>query len=400
MHEERAVDHASAALCLTAVGLCIAPFSYFAAAHSSVFPSSSFALILTSVSIITGYFLQALAALVVKRKRIYRESDEYDVHGFYDRTLALFPRIVYIAIAFAASRAYDRYVMINFSETYDRYSAVPWLIGLSILAITVIGGLIWFYPPSIVLSKDKIIVYMILFFIGYAAVSAISKKDSVFSGACFALFFVVYILFSTQNSLTDSFIQSGISSSSGNARVYNLSVSVFTIMLFILLSAVSYGALTLIIRGVVYVFRIITGKLVYSVEDGELTDPTKLYIKDGYVYDPDSEQFRSTVIATIVSAILRIVIPLFFIIGVIFILTRTDLYKKIFLFFGTVLASIFAFFRSLFDLFGSRKTNNEKETTVRLPDSYSDKEKWIEQRPKYRSTLQTECTASGVLTII
>ncbi|MBQ7500742.1 MAG: hypothetical protein IJT91_07585 [Clostridia bacterium] len=377
MKGERFIDRISSAAVIAAIGLCVSPFVFFIAAYTTVFSPIPFSLTVSYAGLTAGYFLQAAAAFVFRRRKVYRTADEFTRGKFYDRSLTILPRFVYLIIAFGSAKLYDRYVQTIAADAYDRFSATPYLVGLTVFAALVIGGVIWFYPPSIVLGKEKLIVYAVIFFVGTVAVAAVSYGASAFPAICMFVFVIIYLLFSAQNSLTEAFTQSGMSRSSGNARIYNFCVSLLTVAIFALIVFVSVGMFAALAKWLTYLFKLLTRQIVYSEEERALIDITKL----DRTIDPgsfDTEDLKAPVISAIVLYALRILIAVLVIVGLFFIFTRKDIYKKIFAFISFALSQIYEFFRNLFFSFGRGKKNGLPEAKIIMTTSYYDIETPIE----------------------
>ncbi len=235
------------ALSLLALILVFSPFLY-------AFVSNSFdasvdiliALVIPSILLFIGYFLQALMSRITKFKR---SDNEFDSNMKYiDISRVTLPLVLCAAAFFplcSLMQAYKEYTEVYF----DRYALDIYLYPALCCLIMAAGVILWFYPYHKLLHIRLVYAYGAGFLID-AVISGLFSVNTVFHAICFVIFLGIFFTVSNLRSIEESLSASKFRVPSNDFRSYNLAMTVKHYLTTLLAAAVLFSAVYLIVSSI------------------------------------------------------------------------------------------------------------------------------------------------------
>lgn len=208
--------------------------------------------------IVLGYALQAFAGAVFKVQRVADDGAYERSEDFYSFVDSLFATVISIVIAIITKFAADKWLVYLSKNVeglyYDKFSLLPLIFAVFVLFCMMTGVVLWFIPPSRVVSVRNIIPLMLSFFANYVVTAIFfSGKTQLFTTFAFVVFIICAVTLLNQSNIISIFSKAENTHISHTSRFYNAAV----IGVLVLASLIVLIAVLSVVVGLSVIARIV-----------------------------------------------------------------------------------------------------------------------------------------------
>lgn len=379
------------ALSVAGIILVAIPFIYVFTAVGGINGGEVvFSIVLPTVLVLAGYYLQALMGYITKFKRIEDSFD--DKVKFVDLRVCILPIILAVVAFFPIFRIYRSFIMAT-DINFDSFSLSQFTVPMISVAAMICGIIMWFYPYGKLVHIEMVYGYGALFLI-VAIITAVFEVPFYLLTVCFILFLGIFFTVSNLKSIEESISASKFRIPDNNFRKYNFSLITKHFLLTITVGAVVFSLLVVLLNSVPLPnFTFDTAEEEFeehSYDNGE-TEERKGKLLDLFMNGGNTDEKTHPLVV-----LCGTVCTVFFVVLALRWLYKKHLLKKFFYLILMIFSGIKNLFYGLFDLFAGTPDRSDD-----VPQSYVDTEKDVECFIEYRNySVKQELTPRTFDTIL
>ena len=262
------------ALLLLAASSLLLPLELILLSGTS--PGVWFAVLITVVSLLLGYGIQALFALVFRRSRAsFADIDFEQDSGSFRLSYAIVPILLSAGISQLLLPLYKELYYLRALASFAPYqemSPFPYLAAVGTFFSMLAGIILWFYPPERLIGARYFLTACVSIILLLTFMALFGLSFGVTGALCFAVFIVASLILLNQIYISRDY-RGTVSVITPAARMYNLRL----LMILLGVSAVIFAVAAVTVYGGVTLLRMLVFQFLYQFLRGDDSDETFEY---------------------------------------------------------------------------------------------------------------------------